>query len=210
MNPQQTFRTRWKKVSLPNKLTVLCTAIIAVATVAYVIIAGRTLNTIRNQLDAITESNRIARDTFDAANRPYIGVEDIATVHSRLDHGKWIHGRDRTPDSVDMTFTIRLKNFGSVPATNAHGYYRLFFGGKEVKGSGAAGTGTATMYPGVGYNLVGEVGTANYSAVISGQNTLEAWCIISYEWPGHKYGECTREVYDPTFNTFSNLGSCPP
>jgi hypothetical protein len=50
MSQPQSFRARWLKVSLPNKLTVLCTAIIAVATVWYAIVAHWQLLTMSEQL----------------------------------------------------------------------------------------------------------------------------------------------------------------
>jgi hypothetical protein len=48
-NPQP-FMARWKKVSLPNKLTVLCTLIIAVATVWYAVTAHAQLASLQKQL----------------------------------------------------------------------------------------------------------------------------------------------------------------
>jgi predicted PurR-regulated permease PerM len=63
----QGFIPRWKKVSLPNKLSVLCTAIIAIATVFYVIASfwqldrkSKTLEEMRTNRDGSTgQANQV-------------------------------------------------------------------------------------------------------------------------------------------------------
>ena len=50
MSTSPPFRARWKRVSLPNKLTVICTAIIAGATAWYSLVAHRQWDAMKKQL----------------------------------------------------------------------------------------------------------------------------------------------------------------
>lgn len=69
MSQPQSFLARWKKVSLPNKLTVLCTFIIAVATIWYSVTA-------HNQLAAMQKQLNIASKALDDAEHGNVIATD--------------------------------------------------------------------------------------------------------------------------------------
>ncbi len=68
MNKSPSLRARWRKVSLPNKLTVFCTFIIALATVWYAIVARQQWEAMTAQLDQI-KSGSAQTDRLIAATK---------------------------------------------------------------------------------------------------------------------------------------------
>jgi hypothetical protein len=209
MTPPQTLRTRWKRVSLPNKLTVLCTFIIAIATVTYAFIASQTLTTMGGQLSAISESNKISRDTFDAANRPYVGVNSVIITHIGFDAKKESFTRTvRTHETIIMFVRFEFKNFGTVPALNVRNELRVFLDGVEYLGKPKIPDTPSSVFPGQTVSLGTTIGTKDYGSVTSGKRKLEIQASIYYEWPGRHQAECNKGQYDPTMNVFLNLGAC--
>src|SRR5258708_31767846 len=78
----QAFGARWKKVSLPNKLTVVCTAIIAAATICYVIAEFRQL---RKMSDTLIEMKSAREGGTDQANQVIGNMNWLArTMESSL------------------------------------------------------------------------------------------------------------------------------
>lgn len=120
---KQTLWARWKKVSLPNKLTVICTAIIAIATVLYTVFAYHQWKTMARQLNETERQTKAAITSADAAksaaataeatlkdsqksfivqNRPYINFEVARLIYKpevgkRLEATCLIRNSGRTP-----------------------------------------------------------------------------------------------------------------
>jgi hypothetical protein len=99
MNQQQSLWTRWNKVSLPNKLTVGCTFIIAIATCFYTWFAYHQWRIMAGQLNQMQNGTR-----------PWVGVQEINGIQTDsivIAQPGWI--------STAVTKTI--KNFGNYPGS---------------------------------------------------------------------------------------------
>jgi hypothetical protein len=126
----QTFFQRWGKVSLPNKLTVICTLVIAVATVFYVVASFRQLDKMTATLaemkanregstdqasQVIGNLNWAARSQAEELNkfvdanyrtlRPYISVNTLQLIGSIADGQKF-------------SGTAQVVNSGRTPAVD--------------------------------------------------------------------------------------------
>lgn len=87
----------WLKDPIP-----VATVIIMIATVVNVIVAKYQWQAMTNSVSVSKESVEISRKVFEAANRPYVAVEDIEV--------------QRNEDAKNLRIRTTFKNFGSIPA----------------------------------------------------------------------------------------------
>ncbi len=100
---KEKWREKWKAMTPANKLMVIFTGIIALATVIYVFVSGF-------QLSALLESNRINRESLESVQRAFIGFRSFET-QKHVENGKelWV-------------FTPVVENSGATPATPSINY----------------------------------------------------------------------------------------
>jgi hypothetical protein len=115
-----------------------------------------------------------------------------------------------TPTSTGATFTVEIKNFGSVAGTSFTGIWRPFFGGEEGPVTQQRDT-PITLYPTASAFLVGYLGQDKYTELIRGK-TLVLEITVTYSGPSATYKECTKHQFDTTTGGFLQLGACdhPP
>ena len=182
---------RWK---------LLVEALTLIAVVWYACIA-------RGQLNGILDSNKINRATYEAADRPYIGVSGISIFYAPANA--------TSPDQVSqspqkdtkiMPIRVEIKNFGPVPGTDFDSTLRGFLNGVEIKGSVVPHR-AATIFPGQIIGMPATVGSRDYPLIRSGKKKFEIEVTVEYNRPtGHeKY--CERDQYIPDLRSFISLGS---
>jgi hypothetical protein len=162
------------------------------------------------QLRAMLEANKLAQKTFDAAQRPYIGINTVeSSYHSRSDSGEDVVA-DRPSKKTDgMAYQIDIKNFGPVPGTNFRTSPKAWFGGREVANSGTIPSSPPTMFPGQYISLKGQVANDDYKALMSKTKILIFQVRLGYDGPSAHYGYCEKWQYDPSMAGFFELGGCP-
>jgi hypothetical protein len=181
---------------------VVCTALITLATIAYTIIASVTLK-------MLNESNSIARDTFNAANRPYVGLYGLRVDHSGFHaDGQLFSVPRRAKDTTQMNVTAEIKNFGQVPALNTNIDWMVYIDGVAVPRDPKIGTGLMTDFPGQTNLLSGTVGSHDYLSILNGDKVMDIDITVSYDWPGHHHQECSRSRFLPRLNGFAATGPC--
>ena len=140
------------------------------------------------------ESVDVARQVFEAANRPYVGLESVGIIDDA--------------DKKTLSLTGVVKNFGTVQAEKAEVKWELLLN-RIVQPSEGVPSKPFTLFPGGKTHLAAQVGPYIYEQVMKGQTTLMFILRASYNGPGDKtYQYCVNERYDPNFNAFMDLGDC--
>ena len=153
---------------------------------------------------------KVSRDTFNAANRPYVGQDTIATNYL------WWDEKTKTtmqkpvadPQATSVNFQFNIKNFGPVPGSKFHADFRAFFGGVEIPMKGIPAT-PSTIYPSQSVHLDGFMQGPEYQALIRGTKKLNIQITIEYDGPSGHYKECQEHQFVPQVG-FAGLGDCPP
>ncbi len=96
---------RFRRSDAHTQANIVCTFIVAAATVAYAVTAYRQLGTMRDTLSAMKQSNDASEKFFDIQNRPWI-VFTPGDIHTDTASGQ-------------ITYEGSLENIGSTPAPSA-------------------------------------------------------------------------------------------
>lgn len=150
---------------------------------------------------------QVARDTFNAANRPYVGVNevDVAPV-GKQPTGKPVMSGTKTKETNALVFRAQIKNFGPVPGTNFLARWRIFVAGVQRLGQKKVPDLPSTIFPSQSFYLKGGITGPDYPAIISGEKTLTIEVTVEYDGPSGHYKECNKNQYAPDINAFLNLG----
>jgi len=187
-----------------NAIVAIFTVLIFVTGLLYTIFAAL-------QWSAIRETNGIARDTFNAANRPYVGPNAVQVVFVGQDgQGNLIRIDHPTKQTTNMDYRVEIKNFGTIPASHCRIDWRIFFDGVEQPKVKQVPASPVTLYPTGTQYLAGVIGSEkDYEGiVITGNEILTIETTVSYEWPKNQDGECTKHQYDRDMHGFMYLGKC--
>lgn len=153
----------------------------------------------------------IMHDSFEAANKPSIGVESIALRHVGRDKdGKQIVSEVRTPDTDSLQVTIQVANFGLAVGENYSSYTRGFLNGREQPDRDPSPPAAETMFPGKKRLFTGITNGPSYVAVMNGTEILELHISTRYDGPKHHYEHCETARYDRRYNAFTMMGTCVP
>lgn len=132
---------------------------------------------------------KISLDTFSALYRPYVGVWNVDVKKNEAEK--------------KMTINFSLKNFGSVPATNFMGDWRVTFDGQIAPVTYPAHQEPGLLMPTDYVVLVGAIQAWAYDAVTSGQKSLDVEVVSEYAGPGDKsYKYCSKHHYSYAINEF--------
>jgi hypothetical protein len=160
---------------------------IAVATVVNLFVSIGLWITTRDSVD-------VARHVFEAANRPYIGIEGI-----------FVHNDSQ---KKDLSITVVIKNWGTVPGEKATIEWEVMLDGNAQPGTKVPDK-AKTLFPGGILTLAASMGASNYERIINHQTGVTVKVSASYEGPGPKtYRYCEISRYEPDTNAFMNLGTC--
>lgn len=148
------------------------------------------------QLLAMRQTVANIQDNFNAANRPFVGVNGIGVVDTA------------TKDAPgNLIFRVEVKNFGPVSADNYRGESRVWLNGQEVSGGLTVREGPITLFPGKALTRNAIAGTSNYEAIKSGRLKVVLEIKVDYDGPSKHYTYCERFEYNPAIVGFSNLGA---
>jgi hypothetical protein len=148
---------------------------------------------------------QVAKNTFDAAERPYVGVSDVGVAFYKADGGA-------TTDASQATmakFVVELKNFGPVPATNYFSEWHAYIDGvKMLMKRTAPDDGHTTIFPGGHTDLWYRVDGVDFLDIQQKRKILRFEIPFSYDGPGHHYTGCEVDQYNPPNNEFLLGPSC--
>ncbi len=164
-------------------------------TVATVVIAAATVVNLLVSAGlwyATARTATIAEHAFEAANRPYVGVESIIALV------------DRTKKELNVTAII--KNFGSVPAEESTIRWEILMNG-VAQPQTAVPDKPLTLFPTEISRLHAFCPDPFFGQIMAGTATLEIIVRAVYYGPGKKsYIYHEKSQYEPVRNVFSNLG----
>jgi hypothetical protein len=161
--------------------------VIALATIVNLVVATMLFN-------ATSRAADIAQQVFEAAHRPYVGIDSFDT--------------DMDTERHTLTVTAQMKNYGTAPAEhNDAGWQEYLNGVAQVMSH--LPTGPRTLFPGQIAKFTSGEGEPIYSQIMTGSSTLEFVIYASYKGPGGKsYSYREKYRYDPSVNGFRDIG--PP
>lgn len=147
-----------------------------------------------------------ANRTFEAANRPYVGLDGFEFAYFvKNSEGKFI--KTEFPSTADlMSFNAQIKNFGPVPGTNFKATWKVFFDAVHQQGIPAVPNRPSTIFPTQGMHLNGSIGGDNYQKIRSGKIILTIEVTVEYDGPSAHYKECTKEQYSHQIGAWFELG----
>ena len=165
--------------------------------VASVVIAGATVVNLVISLwlwQATADSADVTRRIFEAANRPYVGIENIEANKDEKTHR--------------LFFIVRTKNFGTVPAEQFDNNMQIFLGDDLVPTQGVPDK-PKILFPGQAILNTGLIGSSSYDALMAGTVTLRIVTTLTYKGPEKEYpAYCNKSQYDHQRNVFVDLGAC--
>jgi hypothetical protein len=147
---------------------------------------------------------KIARDTFNAANRPYLGVDGFSGAHLRKTPEGKLEVAPPSEDTHWLNFEMEIKNFGTAPATNYRYEWHVYVGTKELPGGKIPDT-PGTIFPSQTIHMTGQIGGDYYVNVMSGKEKLRITLRMDYKGPSQSYTQCQDFMFTPS-NGFMNLG----
>jgi hypothetical protein len=168
--------------------------------IAYTIFAGQ-------QVSQMRRANKISRDTFNAANRPYVGPNTFTVQYGWTDaKGVSQHSHERRTEATRLIFDMQIKNFGPVPGTNYINSSRAFLGNKSMEA--VIGNKPLTFFPTQTFETQGKIDGEDFQAVMSGNKKFFIRFDVSYDGPAQHYSECQNAEFSPVFSTFVSMGPC--
>ena len=155
---------------------------------------------------------KISRDTFNAANRPYVGVSGISIKHLKKDKTGAFQVVDKPDrDTHWLNIVVEIKNFGAVPGTNYKSDWEVFIAGVPGPGMGASDEVPTTIFPGESLFKAAQIGETDYPTVMDGTKPLMLNLSIEYDGPSGHYKQCSKQDFLPMINGFLDRGpDCEP
>ena len=176
-------RTKDSKLELKSPI-VLSTEVIAIATVANVVVSILMWSVTRDYTE-------VTRNIFKAANRPYVGTSGIIPIK----------------DEANKTFPINLeiKNFGSVPAKNVETAWNLSLNGVPMPVSKVPDK-PLVLFPQTSNFLAATFSGDKYSSIVNGDSILEITLEIRYKGAyQEQYYYSEKSRYAHNMNRFIGL-----
>jgi hypothetical protein len=164
---------------------------------------------LQRQLTTMREANINAKAVNDLQYRPYIGVDEVSTMHLYKDsRGNWRDSQNPTPQTDRMVFRATMKNFGPVPGLNYKADWRVFVDGGELPGITDALSTPFKLFPTQSTHLQGAINPPTYKAIMDGERQLTIEVTMEYDYPNGHEKECQKYKYMPGPNGFAMLGAC--
>ena len=138
---------------------------------------------------------KLTSTIFAVADRPFIGVQQVAFVGTDAQH---------------PMIAVNFKNFGSIPALDTIVSVHAVVDGKVV--TPPAGTmsemDAGILSPNVLHDFFVFISPDQYAAVAAGKSNLQVHVRVLYKGPAHEMQLCyfERFAYDPRVNVFLASG----
>lgn len=154
----------------------------------------------------IRQSNIISKTSSDLAYRPYVGPIGVEvgfySAESRIRNEYTPRPR---PESIGISFAVKVKNFGPVPATQFSMKIKPSVDNVVFPALGVPDS-PSTLYPGQIAEEEAIAGTANYADIEEGRKSLDVEVRVEYTGPTGNDKDCQKFHYDPATHQFSILG----
>ena len=149
---------------------------------------------------------QIAQKTYDASERPYVGIKGVDAFYTGLTpDGKNEMVLRPTQYSTAFSYRIGIQNFGPVPGDRYIAYQRIFLGQRELAFQNLEET--TTIFP---TETLFEAGAIRGNDLVTLETKKELLVIhitIRYDGPsGKHYIYCEKQQYDPDVASFIDLG----
>lgn len=148
---------------------------------------------------ATNQSVAISRDVFQSTNRPYVGVDEIKVTPD--------------PQTKLITWSIQLKNFGTVPAYNSISDLSMKENGKAIQMLSVPSK-PITMFPGNVSLMGGTSGPQIYDDIMMSRRIVTMKFKALYKGPEgpnqQTYTHCEEYRYEPLATTTAmiSIGTC--
>jgi hypothetical protein len=191
------FLCRYSENVIPIKPWIETVGVVVL--ILYTIFAGY-------QASQMRRANKIAVNTFNAIDRPFIGVVGINTKY--LARNALGVEKEAEPNAAElMQILASIKNYGPVPGTNFVPTWKLFVNGIRVLGTAKIPDSPGTIFPNQTVGFGGTVGRKDYPEVLSGAKILVLEITVEYDGPSSHYKECNRQQYSNWVHGFIDLGA---
>lgn len=150
----------------------------------------------------------LAQRTFDASQRPYVGVASVTPAFNFPPEMQKHPLPLPVGEANGMKVTVEIKNFGPVPGTEYHASWRIFLDDSEVKPNEKIPDTPTTIYPTQSTFFIASVDPSTVHEIVLGRSALEIEVSVNYAGPTRSYGECVKHRYAPQVQQFWALGAC--
>jgi hypothetical protein len=204
------WKYSWRSASPITRGTFTMAALVCVATIANSVLGRFQLESMNRAYGEMAKQTKTAQDTFSAVDRPYLGVNGITVRFARRDKSGNIIWEERlSKDDVAFSFTIEIKNFGSVPGEDFWNDSDAVIGGKKIGAQFDAAT-TGEVFPGQSVFFPGHAGPPYYADIMTKKSILDVRVHFRYSYAGRRYEHCETERFNPELGRFVSLGvNCP-
>lgn len=171
------------------KWTMIATVVISLSTVANVVISGFLWKSTKNQ-------SEYTRYIFETSQRPYVGFFSTSIFLNS--------------NSKNLLYYLHFVNTGSIPAQNVLIDVESHVNNNKLQPVGEIPKPTI-IFPQGRILRRGGISGDQFDLVIRGTSVLRVDSTVTYQGPKGSRYTCKQSVqYDPTSNTFFDLGAtCP-
>ena len=154
------------------------------------------------------DSADIAKKTYAAQERPYVGVDSVGVLYGSLDaKGKLTTNNSYFADATQLEIHADIKNFGPVPGTNFNSEWAFFIDDQRWDATKLPEFGKI-IFPNQAVRLMGGITGALFQKVVRDQAKVEIEVRISYDGPSEHYDYCTLRRFLAPPGQFMDLGKC--
>lgn len=154
---------------------------------------------------------KTAQATYEAAERPYVGIYDAAATISAPGPDSASNGllniTKIVKGSVQLNVGVIIKNYGVVPANNMQPFPDFRINGKKIEGS-LIDRNPTELFPGETLQVTTLlIPGKEYQSLLNGKSILEGEIRVTYEYASIKYKYCERMQYYAAAAEMTNLGN---
>jgi archaellum component FlaG (FlaF/FlaG flagellin family) len=103
----------------PAMMTAVATIFIAIATIVYVAATIKLWQETKSNVTITRESLRITKETFEQSVKPIVAVPELVPLNNT--------------DKKELTFTLRVENYGSAPAVEVNTSAKVVADGNQLR-----------------------------------------------------------------------------
>jgi hypothetical protein len=154
---------------------------------------------------------KVSQKTYEASERPYIGVENIPSGYVSKDKDGELKSVPKPEKDAFLTqfqFSAQIKNFGPVPGRNCAAHARAFWNDKEVPSAKRFSDTPTTIFPTEVVNIPGHIENSSVDSLVRGTGILELEIAIDYDTTTSHDHSCTKYRYSSDDGGFALLGNC--
>lgn len=148
---------------------------------------------------------KTAQDTYDATDRPYVGVAGTEIMFVGEKNKILGEGNIHLDEVRSFEYSVNIKNYGVVPAEKFSARMDVRLDGKPAEDRGIADV-PGEIFPGQVQSIAGLVPPIVYAPMAKGTSVMQMNVYVKYSYAGKTYADCERAQYSPDLGRFFNLG----